>query len=420
MLSDRRLAAAGLAVLLAAYAAVAAAADDTVQTAPTAGFVAMETVVSGDCWGQWPDDVLAAASRCKPAEHNRLALQVLDDTDGPARVGGGDAVACGGARCVDLQQLLQLAPTQRVLLRTPPARIPAVLAAVDQAQARGRVSIEPLVLPVPAPAAPVALAPGVSYWRQAMAGPQPVMLHIVRIDLATPGLQLVGTRGDRSGGGEFLANPTTAFVRDGALAVAINADYFLPFDGGHLFDAPFVPSAGQGVTAEGLAIAAGQLDSPATTTDARVNAALCVSPRNAVRIVRGSCAAGTRLGVGAGPLLLLDGQRQSREASRAAYYDEPEPRSAIALDRTRTILWMVVADGRQPGYSNGMTLDALTAVLRQLGADAAINLDGGGSSTLAARVDGRVRTLNRPIHTGIPGRERPVANQLGVRIAARP
>lgn len=73
---------------------------------------------------------------------------------------------------------------------------------------------------------------------------------------------------------------------------------------------------------------------------------------------------------------------------------------------------MVVADGRQPGYSAGMTLDALTAVFEQLGAHAAINLDGGGSSTLAARVDGDVRALNRPIHTGIPGRERPVANQL--------
>ncbi|MCC8557778.1 phosphodiester glycosidase family protein [Xanthomonas vesicatoria] len=138
------------------------------------------------------------------------------------------------------------------------------------------------------------------------------------------------------------------------------------------------------------------------------------------RIVRGSCPPGTRLGVGAGPLLLLGGKRQPREASRADYYDGAEPRSALGLDRAGKTLWMVVADGRQPGYSAGMTLDALTAVLQRLGASAAINLDGGGSSTLAARVDGRVRTLNRPIHTGIPGRERPVANQLGVRSVGQP
>ncbi len=415
MRSDRRCAS----VLLACVVAVSignASADQAATPAATPPFVAMETVVSGDCWGQWPDDVLAAVSRCKPAEHNRIALQVIDDADGPARVGI-DAQPCNGARCADLAQLLQSAPAQALLLRTPPARIDAVLAALDHAQARPRANIEPLVQAVPAPAAPVTLAPGVRYWRQRVDGPQPVMLHIARIDLTTPGLQLVGTRGDRSGGGEFLANPTTAFVRDGGLALAINADYFLPFDGGHLFDKAFVPAAGQGVTAEGLAIDDGHLDSAAATGDARVDGAFCVSKRNAVHIVRGSCPAGTRVGVGAGPLLLLDGRRQPREASRADYYDGPEPRSALGLDRAGKTLWMVVADGRQPGYSAGMTLDALTAVLQQLGAHAAINLDGGGSSTLAARVDGRVRTLNRPIHTGIPGRERPVANQLGVRIA---
>ncbi|KQQ83733.1 hypothetical protein ASF73_17120 [Xanthomonas sp. Leaf131] len=418
MRSDRHGARAMLIALLATVAG-GASADDAPPSPTDAQFVAMETLVSGDCWGQWPNDVLAAVTRCKPAERNRIALQVPDDADGPARVGI-DGTACSSARCAGLVQVLQAAPRQQLLLRTPPARIDAVLAALDQAHARDRVSIEPLVQPVPAPSAPVTLAPGIRYWRQAVSEPQPVMLHIAEIDLATPGLQLVGTRGERSGGGEFLANPTSAFVRDGDLALAINADYFLPFDGGHLFDKAFVPATGQGVTAEGLSIEHGRVDSAATTTDSRVNAALCVSARNAVRIVRGSCPSGTRMGVGAGPLLLLEGKHQPREASRAEYYDGPEPRSALGLDRARKKLWMVVADGRQPGYSAGMTLDALTAVLQQLGATSAINLDGGGSSTLAARVDGRVRTLNRPIHTGIPGRERPVANQLGVRIAPQP
>ncbi|MCC5090198.1 phosphodiester glycosidase family protein [Xanthomonas campestris] len=417
---DPMRAAALLCALLAPIGAAAGAADAE-NSAPGASvpFVPIETVVSGDCWGQWPQDVLAAVSRCKAAEGNRLALQVRDEARGPARVGM-DATPCTGARCAGLLQVLQLAPTQRLLLRVPPAQLDNVLAVLDQAQARARVTIEPLVAPVPAPTAPLTLAPGVRYWRQAIGGAQPVMLHIAQIDLTTPGLQLVGTPGDRSDGGEFRATPTTAFVRDGALALAINADYFLPFDGGHLLDKPFVPAAGQGVTAEGLAIDAGRTDSAATTSDPRVNAALCISQREAVRIMRGSCPAGSRLGVGAGPLLLLDGKRQPREASRAAYYDGPEPRSAVGLDRSGHTLWMVVADGRQPGYSAGMTLDALTAVFEQLGAHAAINLDGGGSSTLAARVDGDVRALNRPIHTGIPGRERPVANQLGVRIAPQP
>jgi hypothetical protein len=45
----------------------------------------------------------------------------------------------------------------------------------------------------------------------------------------------------------------------------------------------------------------------------------------------------------------------------------------------------------------------------------AINLDGGGSSTLVIEnVQGRPQILNAPIHASIPGVERPVGNHLGV------
>jgi hypothetical protein len=44
-----------------------------------------------------------------------------------------------------------------------------------------------------------------------------------------------------------------------------------------------------------------------------------------------------------------------------------------------------------------------------------MNLDGGGSSTLAVEgANGRPEVLNSPIHQRIPGRERPVGNHLGI------
>ncbi|WP_425509091.1 phosphodiester glycosidase family protein [Xanthomonas vesicatoria] len=199
-------------------------------------------------------------------------------------------------------------------------------------------------------------------------------------------------------------------MRDGGLALAINANYFLPFDGGHLFDKAFVPAAGQGVTAEGLAIGDGHLDSAAATGDARVDAAFCVSARNAARIVRGCCPPGTRLGVGAGPLLLLGGKRQPREASRADYYDGAEPRSALGLDRAGKTLWMVVADGRQPGYSAGMTLDALTAVLQRLGASVA-NQPGRRRLQHPGRARGRPRAHAQPSHPHRYSRARTAGRQ---------
>jgi exopolysaccharide biosynthesis protein len=76
---------------------------------------------------------------------------------------------------------------------------------------------------------------------------------------------------------------------------------------------------------------------------------------------------------------------------------------------------MVVVDGRQPLSSMGATLPDMAEIFRRLGAADALNLDGGGSTAMVVAGDAGPQVLNTPIHTGVPGRERPSANQLGVR-----
>ena len=56
-----------------------------------------------------------------------------------------------------------------------------------------------------------------------------------------------------------------------------------------------------------------------------------------------------------------------------------EPRTALGYNADK--LFLVVADGRQPQYSTGLTLYELASILRELGATESINLDGGSSST---------------------------------------
>jgi exopolysaccharide biosynthesis protein len=91
------------------------------------------------------------------------------------------------------------------------------------------------------------------------------------------------------------------------------------------------------------------------------------------------------------------------------------PRTAIGVDSSGEKMIIVVADGRQPFYSSGATMDELARLLVYYGAEQAINMDGGGSSTLVfENWFGGSRVVNSPIHTGIPGRERPVANHLGI------
>ncbi len=88
------------------------------------------------------------------------------------------------------------------------------------------------------------------------------------------------------------------------------------------------------------------------------------------------------------------------------------PRTAVGVDRTGRRAWYAVIDGRQPGYSMGMTLQQVGELMQALGAVHALNLDGGGSSALAIRqLDTRqVRVVNRPSDKT----ERPVGNALAL------
>ena len=74
---------------------------------------------------------------------------------------------------------------------------------------------------------------------------------------------------------------------------------------------------------------------------------------------------------------------------------------------------MIVVDGKQPLYSEGVTIAELTGIVQSLGAYTALNLDGGGSTTLVMTKNGKPKLLNAPIHTKLPMHERPVANHLG-------
>ena len=91
-----------------------------------------------------------------------------------------------------------------------------------------------------------------------------------------------------------------------------------------------------------------------------------------------------------------------------------EPRTAIGVTDANGV-YILVADGRNFWYSNGMRYAEMGAVMKALGAKNAINLDGGGSSTFIIRKiagfeDGRFAIRNWPYDNG--GVEREVANGL--------
>ena len=73
------------------------------------------------------------------------------------------------------------------------------------------------------------------------------------------------------------------------------------------------------------------------------------------------------------------------------------PRTAIGTDKKSETLWLVVVDGRQKGYSEGMNLHELATVMKNLGCWVATNMDGGGSSVMGLlNEEGKMKIMNRP------------------------
>ncbi len=96
-----------------------------------------------------------------------------------------------------------------------------------------------------------------------------------------------------------------------------------------------------------------------------------------------------------GPLLLLDCQERDLSISHQSFVETRHPRSAMAVMPDGKVLLLTV-DGRLPGQSEGIRLTELTHLLRVLGAEDAINLDGGGSTTLWAASAPGTGVLNHP------------------------
>lgn len=114
----------------------------------------------------------------------------------------------------------------------------------------------------------------------------------------------------------------------------------------------------------------------------------------------------------AGPMLLQRGTSIAQHTEKR-FVSGRHNRTAIGLKPDGTVV-LLVADGRTKGVAEGLTLMELTLVMRWLGCCDAMNLDGGGSSTMYVRGKGEGGIVNHPSDNGrfdAQG-QRPVANAI--------
>ena len=243
---------------------------------------------------------------------------------------------------------------------------------------------------------------GVEYQRMFRVSPRPMMIHVLKVNVNTKKLQFLVTPPDRVKNATPLdARTTSQFLEEFDLDIAVNGDGFSPW--WSRTPADFYPHAGDPVAPRGDAASRGTVywrtPEPVPT--------LYISSRNRLSFDPPA----NLFNAISGETLLISGGKISAGLNDSDIH----PRTAVGYSQNGKILFIVVVDGRQPFYSEGMKLTELAQLMLDLGAHYAMNLDGGGSSTLVVRgMDGNPRVLNSPIDLYIPGRERPIANHLGI------
>jgi len=256
------------------------------------------------------------------------------------------------------------------------------------------------LLPRPQPrSANQNLFQGVEYSREVRSSP-PMVIHILTVDLRAEGIRLLVTPGDPKAERSLRARTTSEFLDDFNLQVAVNGDGFTPWYSNNLFD--YYPRSGDPIEPVGYAASQGE----EYAENPQEQPVLYLSRTNQARF-----------GTPNGRLYnAISGNQMVVQDGRVApgLDSEKQPRTAIGIDKSSRRLIIVVVDGRQIGYSIGVTLTELAQILIDHGVHTGMNLDGGGSSTLVAEKRGRPTILNSPINNGIPGRERPVGNHLGI------
>jgi exopolysaccharide biosynthesis protein len=197
------------------------------------------------------------------------------------------------------------------------------------------------------------------------------------------------------------ARTTSQFLNEFGVQIAINGDGFHPWWSRGPLD--YYPQPGDPVTPNGYAASNGKAYSQREGREP----VLYISRRGDLSFRKPSqvfnAIAGDRY-------LVLGGEKEAGLDN-----NERDPRTAIGFNKNGRWLYLVVVDGRQPFYSAGATFDELADILLAHGAYFGMSLDGGGSTTMVIEGDyGEPVFLNSPIDQYVPGRERPVANHLGV------
>lgn len=251
---------------------------------------------------------------------------------------------------------------------------------------------------------------GIDHAELATDTPRYLVVQVLRIDTTAEGLELFTTPGNGDEPLDTNGQTTRAFLEEHGLSVAINTHFFSPC-------CNRLPGEAKDLT--GVSIAQGETVSvPRKTSQQDViyfahqqepnTPTIDVFPMTATMLVSFYEEVNFSHAI-AGRMVLRDGRVMG---GKDEFSTARHPRTLVGVNQFDGLIYLVTIDGRQRAFSMGASLAEAAAIMHHIGASDALNIDGGGSTTMVLRdPDGASQLLNSP--SG--GFERVVGSNLGLR-----
>lgn len=233
---------------------------------------------------------------------------------------------------------------------------------------------------------------------------------VARVDVKEPGISFVTTEPNPNFSedkNETVRETTRTFLERNGLALAVNGNYYTPFDG------RTITKPGDS-NLRGLAVCNGFVESRPEPGFPSF-----VVKRDGTLEIRDYAVdedlSDVYIAVSGPAIVLKDGAVVAQDNK------DTHPRTAVGFSKNRRYVYFMTIDGRRPEHSVGATLEQVGEALLKVGAFQGLNLDGGGSTTMVARdKDGSATILNWPINAISPDGLRFNGNAIGVTAMGAP
>jgi hypothetical protein len=249
--------------------------------------------------------------------------------------------------------------------------------------------------------------------------PGPVAGVVARVDLTDPRVEVkvaLADETDPDGAGPCVGqlDTTSNAARRHNFAITLNASFFAAPSSRIMKDKRVAYFVGNCGIPEGWHVSGGKVMTHPSKESLRDVFVVHLDGKITFHEAARELPADTRYAVSGSAIVLQNGIVTARPDATTRH-----PRSAVGLSADGRSLLMVAVDGRQE-HSRGVTLEELGTLMQSLGANRALNLDGGGSTALVVKdpASGVFAVANQlsDAAIGMPNLkiERPIADVIGI------